>query len=88
MSYPVGRVGGWDQLHNLTTLKPNLQVRTCKIQAKLDSKCGPIVAKTENTQNLQKKNKKLILFNICMPTKSNIRQVLSTILLQYYKYQC
>ena len=27
---------------------PNLQVRTCKIQTKLDSKLGPSVAKKEN----------------------------------------
>ena len=33
-----------NQSHKPTTSWPNLQVRTCKIQAKLDSKLGPSVA--------------------------------------------
>ena len=46
LSYPVGGwwVGGCLHLQNKATAWPNLHVRTCKIQAKLDSKLGPSVA--------------------------------------------
>ena len=39
-----GRVVGGLHIQNKATAWPNLHVRTCKIQAKLDSKLGPSVA--------------------------------------------
>ena len=49
-------VGGWWvgglHLQNKATAWPNLHVRTCKIQAKLDSKLGPSVAIISFVKNL------------------------------------
>ena len=56
----AGWVGGWVVFdRNKATPRSNLQVRTCKIQAKLDSKLDPSVAKIRTYTNYSPTNSAL-----------------------------